>query len=138
MAAKTPVFDWETGEFKIDLTGRVVTATGAEAVEQAAVKALQTARSLYLIYFDAEDPTRHNKYGSEVHDIAVRRDLSESVRIDELKRAVREALIYDPWITDVPEVTITRQGKDEIIIDITLATVFDQAVELRGVTLVNG
>lgn len=138
----TPVFDWDTGDFKRDLAGRIVTVTEGEACEQVAIKALQTARSFFTIYFDNEDPENHDKYGSEVQDIAVRRDLSENVKKAEIARAVKEALIYDPWVTDVYEIEIRKEtainedGKAVLIdvVDLKIMTIFDKEVEVKGVS----
>lgn len=131
---KSPLFDWEKGEFMIG-QGRVLTGTEEKAVEQVIIKAQQTARGLYLIYADPENPALNHKYGSDVHDILVRRDLTEEVRISELKRAIKEAIIYDPWIDDVYEITVTRTGTDEVIADFKVRTVYDEEIEVKGVAL---
>ena len=110
--AKTPVFDWEKGEFKIDLQGQVVTATEGEAVGQIVLKAQQTTRGLFLIYADPEDPALHHKYGNDSRWVLIE-ELTEAARISELERAAREALIYDPWITDVRDIKVTRQNYKE-------------------------
>lgn len=132
---RVPVFDWELGDFQRDLVGRIVTVNQQQAVEQIVIKALQTARSLYPIYYSA-NPDLHDKYGSEAHGIAVRQDLTEAVRVSELQRAIREALIYDPWVTDVSGVVITRQGSEEVVASFEVSSIFD-VIQLEGV-LING
>lgn len=134
---RTPVFDWtaEKPDFKYDSLGRIKTVTEAEALEQIVLKALQTARSQYVIYFDNEDRDQHNKYGSEVADILVRRELPEEVRTAEVERGIREALIYDPWITDVYEVSVTRTGNAKAEADLKIKTIFDKEIEVKGATL---
>lgn len=145
----TPVFDWELGDFKRDPQGKVVTAAREEAVIQVAIKALQTARSRHMIYYDLEDPDQHDKYGNEIHDVLTATDLDEEARIDELKRAIREALIYHEWIDDVYDITISRDPKevgqdlqpkeiDGVYASFWLKTVFDQEIYLQGVDLNNG
>jgi hypothetical protein len=131
---KSPLFDWENGEF-MTAQGRVLTGTEEQAVQQIIIKAQQTARGLYLIYADTENPALNHKYGSDVHDILVRRDLTEEVRISELERAVQEAIIYDPWIDEVYDITIERQGSAEVLASFKVKTVYDKEIEVEGVTL---
>jgi hypothetical protein len=134
---KTPVFDWETGEFALDLQGRVKTETGAPAVEQIILKAQQTIRGLFLIYAaDPEVPeSQGHTYGSDARRILASA-LDEDVKLAELERAVREALIYDPWIKDVYDITLTRQGQndEEVIITATVDHIFGTTV-VEGVTV---
>jgi hypothetical protein len=145
----TPVYDWELGDFKTDPQGRVVMAAREEAVIQIVLKALQTARSRYYIYFDLEDPDQHDKYGSEAQAVLTSADLDEAARIDELKRAITEALIYHEWIDDVYDVVISRDPKevglenhpkeiDGVYANFRLRTVFDNEIFIQGVNLNNG
>lgn len=105
---RTAVFDWEKGDFMVDPQGRVVVATEADAVAQIVIKAQQTARRLYLIYGDF-NKERDHKYGTDVAAILTRGGLSEEARTSELKRAIKEALVYDPWVTDVTDINIYRE-----------------------------
>jgi hypothetical protein len=105
---KTAVFDWEAGEFATDLQGGVVTATGAAAVAQIVIKATQTIRGLFLIYADLDNPALNHKYGNDAPRTAVMQ-MPDAAKISELKRNIREALIYDPWIRDVTDVEIEKQ-----------------------------
>lgn len=136
---KTPVFDWETGEFLTDFQGGVVTVTKEAAVEQIILKAQATPRGMYLIYGNVENPELDHKYGSDVIDISVRQDLSQEVRESEIKRAIREALIYDAWITDVGEITLYQAiDKDGILKDFaafTVNTIYDKEIEVKGVII---
>lgn len=106
---RTPVFDWITGEFKTDLQGRVVTVTEAEAVAQIVLKAQQTVRGVYLIYGNMEEPELDHTYGSDAENVLQAGDISEDVRIDELKRAAEESVLYDPWILAVEDIEIKRR-----------------------------
>lgn len=122
---KTPVFDWEAGEFVTDIQGRVQTATGAPAVEQIVLKAQQTVRGAFLIYAaDPEMPgSPHHAYGSDVDNIRIS-DLSDGAKLSEMERAVAEALRYDPWITGVRDVNVQRVGTDAAEITATVDHIF--------------
>lgn len=137
---KTPVFDWATGQFALGVGGTVKTATGAEAVAMIAQKALNTQLGKYSVYADYEDFSKNHIYGSRVHDIAVRRDLPEAVRLSEIERETKEALRYDPRIKEVTSVSVYtgyENGEQCIYTDIELVTVYNKQVELEGVR-VNG
>jgi hypothetical protein len=122
---KTPVYDWQAGEFATDASGKVRTATGAAAVEQIVIKAQQTIRGLFLIY--AADPevegSRGHTYGSDVDNIRIS-DLPTAAKLSEMERAVKEAVIYDPWIRDVRDITVQRQGMDEAVITATIDHIY--------------
>jgi hypothetical protein len=131
---KTPVFDWQAGEFATDLQGRVRTATGAPAVEQIILKAQQTVRGDFLVYAaDPEVPgSRGHTYGSDVDNIRIS-DLPNSAKLSEMERAVQEALIYDPWIKAVRDVSVQRQGTDEALITATVDHIYGTTtVTFRG------
>lgn len=141
-----PLFDFEKGEFVTDLDGAVVTVTGAEAVKMVIQKAMNTARSVYLIYADNEYSENDHIYGHEITDVMTRADLSEQTRKSEIKRAITEALVYDPWIVSVENIEIkkekvTNKNGEEETADVAyflVRTIFDQAVEVQGVNLANG
>lgn len=139
---RTPVFTWATdqkgtpyGEFQVDPQGRVVTVTRAEAMAQIAIKAQTTARGVYLIYADPANPTKNHKYGNDSFDILRRGNLTEAARIAELKRAIREALIYDPWVKDVRDITVDRIGTAGAEASFTIKSIFDTEVDIKGVPL---
>ena len=136
---KTPVFDWEAGEFLTDFQGGVVTATEGKAAEQVILKAQATPRGMYLIYGDLDNPELNHKYGSDVIDIAVRQDLSKEVRESEIKRAIKEALVYDAWVTDIGEITLYQAvDTDGVLKDFatfTVSTIYDEEIEVKGVAI---
>lgn len=150
---RTPVFDWQTGDFAVDLQGKQITATADEAVKQIVLKALQTERGFFLVYENLEDEELDHAYGSDVADIATRAELPEDVRLDEIKRAIKEALIYDDWITDVYSIVLTRRqdsktitnedgtlteiAPDELYADLTVSHIFGTTT-LEGVSIFNG
>lgn len=151
---KTPVFDWIAGDFATDLQGQTVTATGEAAVKEVVVKALQSERGLFLIYADVENSENDHIYGSEVAEIMTRADLPEDVRIEEIKRAIKETLIYHEWINDVYDIVITRRtdgtktitntdgslteiGIDEVYADFWVKHIFGTSY-MEGVNVYNG
>lgn len=129
---KSPVFDWETGEFKLN-QGAVVAAKESDAVVQVVLKAQVTPRGKYLIYADAERPDYNHKYGSDVFNILTHSDLTEATRLSELKRAVVEAIKYDPWVLDVYDVVIDN-GK-ELTVSFTIDTIYDKNTRIEGVAI---
>ena len=144
---KTPLFDFETGDFVKDSRDRIVCVTGAQAVQMVALKALKTVRGVYLIYADLDDEELDHVYGNDV-EIIMHEDLTEEARLSEFERATEEALIYDPWITGVTDIVLKKRGgpgeygenadhlaPDEVEISLTIQTIFDEDVELQEVIL---
>jgi hypothetical protein len=135
----TPVFDFSAGEFVTDTQGNVVTVQGAEAVEQIIIKAQATARGVYLIYAHPENKALHHKYGSDVHLILTTQNITDEVRESELKRAIREAILYDPWIKDVGNITLSKEKDKEGVVmnyaSFTVKTIFDKEIGIEGVLL---
>lgn len=146
---KTPLFDFETGEFVKDARDRIVCVTGPAAVHMVALKALKTVRGIFLVYADVDDEELDHVYGNDV-ELIMHEDLTEEARLSEIERATEEALIYDPWITSVSDIVIKRRGgpgdygtnaehlkPDEIELSLTIQTIFDEDVELQEVILNN-
>lgn len=134
---KTPIFDYETGQFVTGPGGTIATATGSDAVAIIAEKALRTQLGRYPVYANYEDITKNHIYGSRVHDVAVRKDLPEAVRISEIERETKEALRYDPRIKEVVSVSVYKQ-KDEngeycFYTDVTLISIYNKTIEVKGV-----
>lgn len=135
---KVPAFDWDKLEFVTGPGGTIKTFTGQEAAAHVAVKAQQTQRGKYLIYGNMENPSANHIYGSDVHDILVRQELTKAVRTSELERAASEAITYDPWITEIRDISVYEQadtgGVTRLYEDMTLVTVFGD-VRLEGVPI---
>ena len=135
---KTPIFDWETMDFKLGIGGVVQMATGVEAAAQLIQKAQNTQLGKYSVYGDLEDPSKNHIYGSRVHDVLVRQDLPEAVKLSEIEREAVEAIIYDPWVNEVTEVKTYKQmdndGVTRTYLDLTVDTIFG-TVSLEGVEL---
>jgi hypothetical protein len=131
----SPVFDWEKGDFVLDTTNNVVTVTAEKAVEQFIIKTLQTARGVYLIYANLED--LDHKYGSDVPEIIKDKTLSRSVKEDEIKRAIEEALIYLDWIQEVNNITFNEipGENDALEVSLDVVTIFDKVIEVRGLAV---
>jgi hypothetical protein len=135
---KTPVFDWETMDFKLGIGGVVQLATGIEAAAQVIQKAENTQLGKYSVYGDLEDLTRNHIYGSRVHDVLVRQDLPEAVKLSEIEREAVEAIIYDPWVNEVTEVKAYKETDRDGVIRTYLYLVVDTvfgSVSLEGVEL---
>lgn len=136
---KTPVFDWNTMDFAQDSQGGVKVAYGSDAMEQIAIKAQQTPRGKYLIYADPENLALHHKYGSDAWAVLSDQTISDPVRISELRRATREAILYDPWIKDVGAVDIYQEvGKDGVTLwyaDFTITSIWDETTRVKGAAL---
>ncbi|MFB9328610.1 DUF2634 domain-containing protein [Paenibacillus aurantiacus] len=92
---RTYGFDFTAGEF----SPRMI--DGDEAIRQFVHKAIVTARYRYVIYNGA--------YGCELEDL-LGQDIPPELARSEIKRVVREALIYDERITDVTDFVIEREN----------------------------
>lgn len=138
---KVPIFDWAKGEFATGIGGVVRTAQGNDAAAQVVIKAQQTQLGKYSVYADFEDVTLNHIYGSRVHEVIVRNDLPEAVKLSEAEREAREAIIYDPWVKDVTDVKAysQRDSDNEVryYLDMVVETVFGGTISLQGVN-VNG
>jgi hypothetical protein len=134
---KTPIFDWEKGEFKTDSQGRVLIAEDAQALEQIILKVHATPRGAFLIYADLDNPELNHKYGSDVFQIMLEADLTEEERNSEIIRAVKDAQLYDPWINDVTNITLEYEeidGKTQAFASYGLDTIFD-TITVKGVAI---
>lgn len=133
---KTPVFDWETMDFVVGIGGVIQTATGIEAASQLIQKAENTQLGKYSVYGDLEDLEKNHIYGSRVHDVVVRQDLSEAVKLSEIEREAVEAIVYDPWVNEVTEVKAynetDRDGVTRTYLDLVVDTIFG-SVSIKGV-----
>lgn len=129
-----PVFDWDVGDFKRDPQGRVVTVSGMDAVQEIVSKSQQTARGVYAIYADPENPARHHKYGTDAMQVK-KSGLSFEAQVAEFKRDLRESLVIDPWISDVYDIVVTKTGLSSCTLDAKIKTIFNSEVVMEGVEL---
>lgn len=123
---KTPVFDWEKGDFVTDISGVIQTVTGMQAAEQIIIKAQTTTRGRFTIYQHTENPKLDHKYGSDAPITLTRPGISDAVRLSEIKRNIAEAIVYDPFILDVVDVLAYRLEGDEVYTAFTAVTIFDK------------
>ncbi|EIW19906.1 MULTISPECIES: DUF2634 domain-containing protein [Pelosinus] len=130
---KSPVFDWLTGDFATDINGKVLVVAGMEAAEQVIIKAEQTTRGRFRIYANPDNVALHHKYGNDASLILTRPDITDSVRLSELQRAIKEAIIYDAWVKDVVDIVIARQDANDVYVVFTAKTIFDKEVTVEGV-----
>lgn len=136
---KTPIFDYDTGEFALGVGGTIKTAVGADAVLHIAQKALNTQLGKHSVYGNFEDFTKNHIYGSRVHDVAVRKDLPEAVRVSEIERETEEALKYDPRIKQVVSVGVytdrDENGDMCYFTDVVITTYHNKQIEVKGVKI---
>lgn len=93
-----------------------------EAIRQYIRKALMTARNRYLIYDEF--------YGEEFRDL-IGQSLTPTLMDVEIPRLVREAIIYDDRIADVPSVEVRQEG-DSVYIDVLVELVDGTTIELTS------
>lgn len=136
---KTPIFDYDNGEFVTGVGGVVTTTTGADAVAIIVQKALSTELGKFSIYGNYDDYNKNHIYGSRVHDVAVRQELPASVRLSEIERETEEAIKYDPRIKTVDTVHVYQDRDDSgemcYFTDVTVTTYFNKQVEVKGVKI---
>ncbi len=111
--------DYNTGEIVIE-DGEPKIFTGLEALRIWVEKALITARYRWPIYSWS--------YGSEITDI-IGLSLNSGVTKAEIRRVVREALIYDTRIKDISNFKINK-NKDKLNIEFTVNTMLNDTLEV--------
>lgn len=120
---KELAFDFEKGEFIYE-DGRPKVVEGIEALKIWIEKALRTARYRWPIY--------SFNYGNELEEI-IGLDLPRPVLESEIKRVIREALIYDDRIADVTDFEIEREG-EKLMVTFRVVTVLGDTLT-QGVSL---
>lgn len=98
--SRTYYFDFEKGEIMAQFIDN------EDAIVQAAVKAIKTARDRYLIY--------SSDYGSELSDLIGYVYSIEYLRL-EIPRLIQEALVVDTRIADLTNFQIEREGADVFV-----------------------
>lgn len=110
-------FDFETCEFKLE-DGSPKVLEGVEALRIWIVKTILTARYRFPIY--------SFNYGCELEDL-IGYDIPKVVLEAEIPRVIREALIYDPRISDVRDFSIERES-DYVKVEFTVITFDGQSL----------
>jgi len=93
---KSPVFDYEAGEFLTTPTGKIYLADGTQAWVEHCKKALTTERFKYIVY--------SGNFGHELEDL-IAIPLSQAAFESEVKRMVTEALMVDARTAIVADFT---------------------------------
>lgn len=117
MGTKSPVFDFDAGEFVFDSFHRIKTVEGAQAIGQVIEKAVRTARNKFLIY--------SGKYGCEAQ-ATKRLNLPLSVKKKEIVQDIRDAIIYDYRILKVVNLSAEITEKDMLEVEYLVTTIFGE------------
>lgn len=131
---KTPVFDWDRMDFKKASNATVATTSGNGAAREIIFKAQQTRRSVYLIYADPESEENNHKYGSDLKNV-VQSGLTGEALSSEVRRAVREAIVYLEGIQAVRSIEVAKQVNDETYISALITTDYGDELPIEGVVL---
>ena len=100
---KTFIFDFENKEFVVDTMNNIITTTDNETIVRGVVeKILNDTRYRFAIY--------DKSWGNEIPDLLAQDEPFE-VYETEIKRLLREALVYHPYIKDVTNIEITQSGE---------------------------
>lgn len=112
--AKEYAWDYDNNDFLL-IDGKHVIVTGKEAVKVWIWHVFQTERYKYLAY--------SWNYGHEFFDI-LGKGLSRGGVISEIERGVKEALLINPYISDVKDIDITLE--DTVQVQATVNTVYGE------------
>ena len=96
--------------------GSPVFVEGAAAVRIWAITALRTMRYHHAIY--------SGQFGSELSTL-IGRNWSDDIKSAEAPRMVREALMVNPYVTDVADILVEFSG-NELCISATLHTIYGE------------
>lgn len=110
-----------TRTYKLDFDKGAVGGTieGKDALKQFVHKAVITARFRFPIYDD--------QYGCELEDL-IGQDIPFELFETEVRRVIREALIYDERINDVRDFNI-RKEDDKVFIEFTVDSIYGEISE---------
>ncbi|MBW9158866.1 DUF2634 domain-containing protein [Clostridium tagluense] len=109
----TYAWDYVNNDFLLS-DGKNTLVTGAEAVKVWIWKALQTPRYRYLAY--------SWNYGNELEDL-ISQGLSNEALKSELERYLKEALLINPYIEGIKDISIIIDGS-KVSTDFTVITVY--------------
>lgn len=114
---KEYAWDFANNTFIYDDTGRHKIVTRNEAIKIWVYKALLTERYRYRAYFD--------DYGAELEHF-IGTVPNDDKQAGEVYRYIEEALLVNPYILEVENVSVEQAGK-AITLDIALATIYGSA-----------
>lgn len=112
------MYDWdfESNSFVRDEDGNMILLEGSDALKIWIVKCLKTERFAYLAY--------SWRYGSQIKEY-IGKMMSVGERKSELKRAIIEALMVNPYISAVDNVEIIEsEHLRDMQIKISLTTIY--------------
>jgi len=112
---KTYAWDYINNDFLLT-NGKNIIVTGLEAVKVWIWKALQTPRYRYLAY--------SWNYGNELEDL-ISQGLSNEALKSELERNLKEALLINPYIESIKDISISVEGS-KANVDFTVVTVYGE------------
>ena len=115
---KELAFDFETGQLKMN-GGQYYYVEKNEALKIWIYKALNASRFTYLAY--------STNYGNEINTL-VGRYLAKQLLFSELKRLIEEALLCNPYITNLTEFDIERKGS-EVYCTFAVNTIYGSVAE---------
>ncbi|MBZ9635579.1 DUF2634 domain-containing protein [Clostridium sp. FP1] len=113
---KTYAWDYVNNDFSLT-NGKNTLVTGVEAVKVWAWKALQTPRYRYLAY--------SWNYGNEFDDL-ISQGLSPEALKTELERYLKEALLVNPYIESLKDISICIEGS-KVSANFTIVTIYGEA-----------
>lgn len=120
-------FDFETGEFVMTPTGRVIETSDNEAWLEWCKKAVHTGRYRHLVY--------SRNYGQELEDL-IGKNLTREAKESEIQRMVTECLMTDPRTARVDNFSF-RWDNDTVVFGCEIASVRSSSGIVYG-SVVNG
>lgn len=113
--AREYAYDFEHNQLKT-INGRTYLVEGNDAIKVWVYKALQTVRYAHLAY--------SNDYGNEAHSL-IGSALSREILQAELKRFIVEALMVNPYITEVGSFEFEISGS-KVVISFICKTIYGE------------
>jgi hypothetical protein len=120
-------FDFETGEFVLTPTGKVIETTDNEAWLEWCKKAIHTGRYRHLAY--------SRNYGQEFEDL-IGKNLTREAKESEIQRMATECLMTDPRTARVDNFTF-QWNQDTVVFSCEIASVRGSGGIVYG-SVVNG
>ncbi|AFM40341.1 Protein of unknown function (DUF2634) [Desulfosporosinus acidiphilus SJ4] len=113
--AKEYGWDFTNNTFLL-IDGKSVLVTGRDAVKIWAWKALQTPKGVYKAY--------SLNFGNELESL-MNQSLSNAAMSSEVERYLKEALLVNPYITGISNITLSIDGS-KTSVDFTAETIYGE------------
>ena len=113
---KEYAWDFERDRFLYDGNGKHIIVEGNEAIEVWVYKALKVERYQYLVY--------SWQYGIELKKF-IGKVMGVQERLSELKRAITECLMINPYIKSIDSVDFKQSGAN-VTANISLTTIYGE------------